>query len=446
MSELKSDNSSVNHGKKEKSSNNNYNNEAFNFSSFQQNNNLKNKRAVNKINKIKQKKLKINSISDLEFHYNDSQNKYSMTNIYVKLKNKNLINSSTNIDNISTEIISIKKDNHPRYNKSKPNFDDFWKSVQDNEKKRKEKINNLKAQSIIIEKHLIKKNSYISKKSLSLANLKKRAPLHLNKSLNEEHLEKDFMKFYKNNLNLTCKDETRIDNEEKIKGKFNKFYEDNIIWKKNKNDNLANTRNKMKQQNKVEYSFKPDIDKNSILLVKKMEKINSMDLKPYNNLNNYEFENELLDQLKLKLKPILGQYFDYNNKKVPFVNKRSIYLLRNSANKNKAQKLNKSKSLQKLSYVDIDKNNKEIQNATKKEKKNKNKDIIKKPKHPDINKKMYENYLLNKFKELEKLSRKNKKELYKLNVRQATSWNPGFVNKIISKKKYSHIIDNLIEN
>ena len=59
---------------------------------------------------------------------------------------------------------------------------------------------------------------------------------------------------------------------------------------------------------------------------------------------------------------------------------------------------------------------------------------------------MYENYLLNKFKELEKLSRKNKKELYKLNVRQATSWNPGFVNKIISKKKYSHIIDNLIEN
>jgi len=61
-------------------------------------------------------------------------------------------------------------------------------------------------------------------------------------------------------------------------------------------------------------------------------------------------------------------------------------------------------------------------------------------------KKKYEYYLQQKFKEMKKPKSKNKdkKELYKLNIRQNTAWNRDFINSVIPRKKYGHIIQGLL--
>ena len=111
------------------------------------------------------------------------------------------------------------------------------KRVKEHEKEKHTKINNLKGQILEDNKEFSYKPK-ISKRSLSLVNLKKRKPLYLTKPLNEEiYLDKDFTEFYKNNLNTTYKVSTNALNEQKTQQKFNKFYEDNIVWKKKINEN-----------------------------------------------------------------------------------------------------------------------------------------------------------------------------------------------------------------
>ena len=67
---------------------------------------IKNKKgeAINK-----RKKLKINSVSELEFLYNDSQKGIMTKTKNMKIQKKNLINYSSNCKN-STDILSPKID------------------------------------------------------------------------------------------------------------------------------------------------------------------------------------------------------------------------------------------------------------------------------------------------------------------------------------------------
>ena len=109
MSELKLNNVLDFIDKEEKDkANNSKNNNVIIYSSFSQKDNLKNQRAANKI-KNNNKKLKINSISELEFLYNDSQVKTTITNKHIKLKKKNLINLSTNNINSTSEFLTSQK-------------------------------------------------------------------------------------------------------------------------------------------------------------------------------------------------------------------------------------------------------------------------------------------------------------------------------------------------
>ena len=89
MSELKLNNvlDFIDKEENDKTNNNNKNNNVIIYSTFSQKDNLKNQRAANKI-KNNDKKLKINSISELEFLYNDSQVKTTITNKHIKLKKK----------------------------------------------------------------------------------------------------------------------------------------------------------------------------------------------------------------------------------------------------------------------------------------------------------------------------------------------------------------------
>ena len=43
-----------------------------------------------------------------------------------------------------------------------------------------------------------------------------------------------------------------------------------------------------------------------------------------------------------------------------------------------------------------------------------------------------------------KAKKKDKKELYKLNIRQTTAWNQDFINNVIPKKKFGRIIKGLL--
>ena len=424
--------------------NNNKNNNVIIYSTFSQKDNLKNQRAANKI-KNNNKKLKINSISELEFLYNDSQVKTTITNKHIKLKKKNLINLSTNNINSTSEFLTSQKNKKlSRQNKSN-SFNNFWKSVNQHEEERKTRINNLKAQITKIQNAQMLSKPKISKRSITLASSKRRNPLYLKKPLNEEiYLESDFLKFYKKNLDFTYNGKMSSDDEKKIQEKFNKFYEDNITWKNQRNDRIMSVRNeKFENSKKNNYSFKPAINKNSIRLVKKLEKINSI-YSDDSNLINPEYEQELLDQLKIKLKPVLNECFDFYNKRIPYVNKRSRILVRNSSKNFKTKNLSKSKTYTNLSNTNITKRDKIFKNIPKEEKKNDNLDVINEQIKNGVVKRSYENYLLYRFREIENLNNKNKKELYKLNIRQGTSWNPEVVNYIIPKRNFGFIIEGLL--
>ena len=175
MSENKENKTSFNNEKNKKAIIKN--NKTNSYSLPKQNNNLKNKRAWNKMNN-KENKLKINLTSKMEFLYNDSQNKTVNSNKKIKLINNNIINLTSNNQN-STDFLSTKYKKNSRQSNNKNTFQtrtfsEFWSSVQENEKKKKTRINNLKQQIAISQNKEIKNRPYISKRSLSLANIKKR--------------------------------------------------------------------------------------------------------------------------------------------------------------------------------------------------------------------------------------------------------------------------------
>ena len=407
MSEMKINNISDYFKKDDKDKNNSSN--EISISYLHQKNNLKNERAVNKMNK----KLKINSISELEFLYNDSQNKTVNSNKPIKLRKKNFINLSPNIVNSTSGIITKKNKKFSRQSKSQSSFKIFWESQNQFEKERQSRINNLKAESIMKQNSLMLSRPKISKKSITLANQKKREPLYLKRPLNEEiYLDEEFLKFYKKNLDFT-KDETKWkEDEKKIEEKFNKFYEDNINWKKQRNDKLENLRNQNKTFETKSYSFKPLINKNSIRLVKKIKQINNIYSNEQSiNLNNSKYEKELLNQLKAKLKPLLiGCYEIYNNR-IPNISKRSQYLVRKSLSSNVTKRQNRNKTFQNLQKTNMIKNIKKQRNRTIEEKKNDSLDIIKEKRNKFVIKRTYDGYLKNKFKEIDSKNKKKKKEL-----------------------------------
>ena len=462
-SEINSKNSYFNQNSNN-NNNNNYQNNGLKFTYYKKkdndNNHYKNNRSSNK-NKSKTKKLKINSISELEFLYNDSQDKTTTTNKNIKLTKKNLnfsfkdkITNLSSINQNSTDVNYNNKISRQTKDKKKQNlyshlsFNDFWQNVNKYQKEKEEKINNLKTELIKRQNQEIYQKPKISQKSISLALKKDRDSLYLKRPLSEEkYLDENFISFYKRNLqkNKEIKKEKYL-KETKVKNKFDKFYEDNIRWKQNKEEinKKLRTENIKKYEDDIKtLTFRPILSENTLRIVKKMDRSKSMNLTQLNNNNLYNNENEreLLEKLKIKLKPVLSELFNINNKKRPFINKKSNYLVNNTNNnlyKNKSKKLSKYNSYQILPKKNI---NNKIFYVKKEENKN---DVNEFNKYHKSRKNKYEYYLLQKFKELNKSNKNNKKELYKLNIRQETAWNQEFVNNIIPKKKCGYIIEGLL--
>ena len=413
------------------------NEKSISYSLPNQNYNLKNKRALNKI-----KNKKTISTSELEFLYNDSQEKTMASNKAKKLIKKNIINRTLNQN--STDFISTKYQKYSRQNNYKNNFktrtfSEFWSSVQEHEKEKKARIENLKQQVVAVQNKELKYHPFVSKRSLTLANLKKREPFYLKRPLNEErYLEGDFANFYKKYINIINRDKNMTIDETKTQEKFNKFYEDNITWKSNiiKNNQLVFDKKRKNTFNKKVYTFRPILNNNSLKIVEELDKFNELTLDNYNDLNNFEIDKKIMKQFKIRIKPILNEYLDIKNKKIPYVNRRSLNLIKSLTNKNRTKTLYRNKTYQIIPKTNI-KTEEQKDNSTTKEEKDKEK--LKYPK-----KRTYEQYILQKLKEAKKLDQKDKKGLYKLNIMQGTSTNNDYANKIMSNKKYSYIIEGFL--
>ena len=413
------------------------NEKSISYSLPNQNYNLKNKRALNKM-KIK----KTISTSELEFLYNDSQEKTIASNKAKKLIKKNIINRTLNQN--STDFISTKYQKYSRQNNYKNNFkartfNEFWSSVQEHEKEKKARIENLKQQVVAVQNKELKYHPFVSKRSLTLANLKKREPFYLKRPLNEEkYLEGDFANFYKKYTNTINRDKNMTIDETKTQEKFNKFYEDNITWKSNiiKNNQLVFDKKRKNTFDKKVYTFKPILNNNSLKIVEELDKFNELTLDNYNDLNNFEIDKKIMKQFKIRIKPILNEYLDIKNKRIPYVNRRSLNLIKSLTHKNRTKTLYRNKTYQIIPKTNI-KTEEQKDNSTTKEEKDKEK--LKYPK-----KRTYEQYILQKLKEAKKLDQKDKKGLYKLNIMQGTSTNNDYANKIMSNKKYSYIIEGFL--
>ncbi len=413
------------------------NEKSISYSLPNQNYNLKNKRALNKM-----KNKKTVSTSELEFLYNDSQEKTIASNKAKKLIKKNIINRTLNQN--STDFISTKYQKYSRQNNYKNNFktrtfSEFWSSVQEHEKEKKARIENLKQQVVAVQNKELKYHPILSKRSLTLANLKKREPFYLKRPLNEErYLEGDFANFYKKYINIINRDKNMTIDETKTQEKFNKFYEDNITWKSNiiKNNQLVFDKKRKNTFNKKVYTFKPILNNNSLKIVEELDKFNELTLDNYNDLNNFEIDKKIMKQFKIRIKPILNEYLDIKNKRIPYVNRRSLNLIKSLTNKNRTKTSYRNKTYQIIPKSNI-KTEEQKDNLTTKEEKDKEK--LKYPK-----KRTYEQYILQKLKEAKKLDQKDKKDLYKLNIMQGTSTNNDYANKIMSNKKYSYIIEGFL--
>ena len=413
------------------------NEKSISYSLPNQNYNLKNKRALNKM-----KNKKTISTSELEFLYNDSQEKTIASNKAKKLIKKNIINRTLNQN--STDFISTKYQKYSRQNNYKNNFktrtfSEFWSDVQEHEKEKKARIENLKQQVVAVQNKELKYHPFVSKRSLTLANLKKREPFYLKRPLNEErYLEGDFANFYKKYINIINRDKNMTIDETKTQEKFNKFYEDNITWKSNiiKNNQLVFDKKRKNTFDKKVYTFKPILNNNSLKIVEELDKFNELTLDNYNDLNNFEIDKKIMKQFKIRIKPILNEYLDIKNKRIPYVNRRSLNLIKSLTHKNRTKTLYRNKTYQIIPKTNI-KTEEQKDNSTTKEEKDKEK--LKYPK-----KRTYEQYILQKLKEAKKLDQKDKKGLYKLNIMQGTSTNNDYANKIMSNKKYSYIIEGFL--
>jgi len=413
------------------------NEKSISYSLPNQNYNLKNKRALNKI-----KNKKTISTSELEFLYNDSQDKTIASNKAKKLIKKNIINRTLNQN--STDFISTKYQKYSKQNNYKNNFktrtfSEFWSSVQEHEKEKKARIENLKQQVVAVQNKELKYHPFVSKRSLTLANLKKREPFYLKRPLNEErYLEGDFANFYKKYINIINRDKNMTIDETKTQEKFYKFYEDNITWKNNiiKNNQLVFDKKRKNTFNKKVYTFRPILNNNSLKIVEELDKFNELTLDNYNDLNNFEIDKKIMKQFKIRIKPILNEYLDIKNKRIPYVNRRSLNLIKSLTHKNRTKTLYRNKTYQIIPKTNI-KTEEQKDNSTTKEEKDKEK--LKYPK-----KRTYEQYILQKLKEAKKLDQKDKKGLYKLNIMQGTSTNNDYANKIMSNKKYSYIIEGFL--
>lgn len=333
-----------------------------------------------------------------------------------------------------------------------------------------------------------------------------RKPLYPYHNINGDFLSKNFDNFYKyyqkeqkvNNYKLYKKKNNQIkslnyDNSNrnlKLENNFKNYYDKTMKWIKKRDDKINIQRNYLEEKNNKymnSFSFKPQIDKKSIQLINKRNTfINFMENKPNTERNYHNMmvnKKEIYQKYLATVKPYMAFYYENNS---PFLKRSHSFTKRKPTvdigmiHINKGQNISiikeKVKStINSSNKTDTISNKKRDNSNTQSEKKqkafNEKKNIfnIFKPdkKHliNDNNKiqalknnlskskdKKKKNTLKNQLRQEELKQTKVKKDkkkidpndLYKVNVRDNSSWNKICINKIFSKPRDKEVIQDFI--
>ena len=434
--------------------------------------NLKHKANTNKTSNYQGTTNKNINKQNLNISYKYPTNKIKLNNAFNSPMNKTLTTKLQLYQNKYKSRQPLEKNKSKRNISQKNNFEIFLQNVKERQIKKEKNINELRNKTLKKERsEILSHPKILQKSSLLLKNIK-RQPLYQRIPLNEESkLDKNFGIFYfknyydrnrNNNNTINYNNNTKDNrnnsfiikspfNNKTIEEKYNKFYENNLKWKKeiekkndNKRDNKNNENEKYFGSN---YSFKPLLDKKSIKIIDK-KRNKSIDYDINNNIYNAKNGKELYDKFKIRLKPIISDYYGNNR---PYLNKKKDLLNRALSDNNLRKKIyhnfnyKSNKEIKNKNYkMNYKKNETKYKKLKKEEKKNLTEGKINKKKK-DMKNKGKDYYLLLKIKELQKeKEEKKKKELYKLNIRQGTSWNLEAINNVIPRHKCGHIIEGLL--
>ena len=317
---------------------------------------------------------------------------------------------------------------------------------------------------------------------------KKTKLLYHNNNINENSLSKNFENFYKlyqkeqniTNNKLYKKNFFINDSCNSIFNEYQKFYENKLNWIKKRDNKINLERNKLELQDNIiinSFSFRPHIDKNSIQLIKKRNDfINFMENKPNTERNYHNIminKKEIYQKYLATIRPYMSLYYEKHS---PFYKKNNLSFNKRKSsvdigmihiNKGKNIKIIKDKNNDNnLHDISQENNNKTVINKSnnifnifKPEKKEKYKHIKKNRENENksnkniiinqkskIRQKMWRKEFngnnINKYKNDEKKYDFN--DLYKMNVRDNSSWNKICINKIVSKPRDKNVINDFL--
>ena len=385
------------------------------------------------------------------------------------------IKKQIEVEKIKEEIIKEKK-RKERLDSNKKKYDNFWKKVKYYIDKKNEHLSEITYKLKLRNATQDKKNYSLVKMNKTSIQLypKSRKPLYRHKNINERLLNKELSFFYsycqkerRDSKSPLSKSQRNLNHfkEEKNKkcnsaNKYQNFYGNKINWLKKKEDKNELRRKYLDNVNRKSFSFRPNIDKKSIKLVKQRNTFLNFLENKFNTDKDLEKttinKTEIYQKYLVTIKPYMNFYFERNS---PFFKRYK----KNFVTPNKS-----SKSIN-IGMIHINKgNNIRIikEKTSKKEEKSKEKDrnniqikknifnIFKPEKRINKNNKEKENNKDNKdrksklwWNEVNHINdKKDKKKkiingLYKVNVRENCSWNKICENKIIPKKIKTELLN-----
>lgn len=430
------------------------------------------KKQANTKHKLKSKKISPSKQNNSRIILSSSShdNLISTTNIVVQTTTvqsapiNNLKNAYLNSTIKDKKLIKSKSmKNLKKCSFAQKKFESFLERVKEQQKKKEMHIKNLKSKILESETSEMNTHLEINKKSKKLLKKNYRNPLYQHKSLNEEKsIEKNFQNFYanilkenQNNIYFSKKSKCKNKDKNSLEDTFIKFYENKIKWKKNVEQ--KNKKRKIRINQEYEefletFPYKPNIDKNSINMVNKLNRNRSIE--NFSNNNFYESGNnrETLDKFKAKLKPIINDYYNNSMNHIPNINRKNRECKRSMSevNFNIHQKVELNDGISKIKKNKKNNKNKPKINYKLNEKKfveNNNNNKNKKGEfNNDFNVNGKDYYLM---KQIEGIDNKKKdknegEDLYKLNIRPGGAWNKEFINKITPKKQCISLIADLL--
>ena len=379
-------------------------------------------------------------------------------------------------EKINIELKKEKKKKE-KLDSNKKKYDNFWKKVKYYIDKKNEHLSEITYKLKLRNDEEMNSPSKMNKTSIQLYP-KSRKPLYRHKNINERLLNKELNFFYsycqkerrdnnksflsksQGNLNYLKEDKDEKNNSE---NKYQNFYGKKLNWLKKKEDKNELRRKYLDKANKRTFSFKPNIDKKSIKLVKQRNSFLNFLENKFNTDKDLEKmtinKTEIYQKYLVTIKPYMNFYYERNS---PFFkNYKKNFITPNKSNKS----IN-------IGMIHVNKgNNIRIikEKSNKKEEKSKEKDknnsqmkknifkIFKPDKKINKNKQEKENnkeYKCKKNKawwnEVNHVNDKKEKKkkivngLYKVNVRENCSWNKICINKVIPKKIKTELLNDFL--